>query len=401
MPTFSYKAYDSDGHVIESELEASNLEGARAILTQQKLLVSMLKEKRSGTAINLPWQKKSVSLDDLEFITSELAILLNSGVKIDKGLSIIARSKGKGATGQLIAEILSNLKSGKGIAESFQTKKDVFDSLYINLIAIGEKSGKLPQVFEGLASDLKFKKALKAKVTQAMTYPAVILVVCIACLLFVFNYIVPQMGSIFTEGDELPIYTAILIGASNWMIKYQVFVFIFICLLAAIFVKQRKSARFKTFWSTYALSFWVVSDLIKQVERIRFNSSMHLMLDAGVKVDTAIGAATKNIGNSVIRKSLEIANEKIKKGYGVAESLAKTPIFPLFYVSLLEVGEESGQLPTVFQEIASRSKSEFESWTDRVTSMLEPLLILVMGGIVGSVVITMLLSVVSVNDINI
>lgn len=398
MPQFSYKAYDSDGHVIQSAIEASDLEKAKNKLAEKKLLVTHIKENRGGGAIPLPWQSNSVSLDDLEFITSELAILLNSGVKIDKGLNIVSRSK-SGATGVLLSEIQSNLKSGKGVAESFQTKSAAFDPLYINLIAIGEKSGKLPQVFEGLANDLKFKKALKAKVTQALTYPTVILFVCIGCLMFVFNYIVPQMGSIFSEGDDIPIYTAVLIGISNWMLKYQLWMFGVIALLFAFVWQKRKSKQFRDFASQQSFKLPIIANMVKQVERIRFNSAMALMLGAGVKVDVAIGSATKNIANSVIRKSLEIANLKIKKGSPVAESLSMTPIYPEFYVSLLEVGEESGKLEIIFTEIAQRSKTDFENWTDRVTNILEPLLILVMGGIVGSVVITMLLSVVSVNDI--
>jgi type II secretory pathway component PulF len=144
----------------------------------------------------------------------------------------------------------------------------------------------------------------------------------------------------------------------------------------------------------------VASSLVIQVERIRFNSAMALMLKTGVRVDDAILLASRSVNNRIIKTSLEIAREKIKKGEAVAASLAMTPIYPDFYISLLEVGEESGELAHIFDEIAERSRTDFEGWTDRVTSLIEPLLILVMGGIVGSVVITMLLSVVSVNDIS-
>lgn len=400
MAVFKYKAYDKQGHFIENEQEASDIKALRKSLTEKGLMVASITEQAASLNISLPFKSDKLNLQDLEFLTSELSILLNSGVKIDKGLEIIARTKKDPTTSKVTNEILRKLKNGDSVAESFNTSKKDFDPLYLNLIAIGEKAGKLPSVFAGLAKDLKFQQALKAKVIQALTYPSVILFVCIACVLFVFNYIVPQMGSIFNQEDELPIYTAILLGASDWMIQYQLWLFGGIIAAIAAFSYQWQVPAFKHRVSRYALDVPVVSDLIKQIERIRFNSAMALMLDAGVKVDNAIQAAVANIQNPVVRHSLDIANGKIKKGAPLAQSLAMTPIYPEFYVSLLEVGEESGELSRIFSEIAERSKSEFESWTDRVTNILEPLLILVMGGIVGSVVITMLLSVVSVNDVS-
>lgn len=330
MPMFSYKVYDKDGHAEVSEIEAESLLDARSKLQQRGMLITYVKPVSGSGAIKLPWRKDTVTLNDLEFVTSELSILLNSGVKIDKGLKIVAKNRKSGGLSTLVNEILKNLKMGKGVAESFDTKDKVFDSLYLNLIAIGEKSGKLPQVFEGLANDLKFKKELKAKVTQALTYPAVILFVCIACLMFVFNYIVPQMASIFAEGDDIPIYTALLINTSDWMLKYQLWVLALLVLVGAYLYQKRNDPALRNSLAKRAFSIPVFSSLVKQTECIRFNSAMSLMLTAGVKVDTAIASATKNIKNLMIRKSMEIANEKIKKGGAIAATLAEHQFILIF-----------------------------------------------------------------------
>ncbi len=400
MPSFSYKAFDSQGVKLESEVEAGNLEEAKKKLKSKGLLVAEVKESRSSENLLAKIRTPKVSFADLEFLTSELSILLSSGVKIDKGLGILAKGSKSGPSGSLIRSIQSNLKKGKSVADSFDTKEKLFDSLYLNLISIGEASGKLPEVFLGLSEDLKFRKDLKAKITQALSYPSVILFVCIVCILFVFNYIVPQMGSIFSEADDLPIYTSILLGASDWMIKYQLWLFLGLISLGGFVYSNRKNEQWQTKMAAWLLTVPVSASLIKQIERIRFNSAMSLMLDAGLKVDTAVNHAADNTSNPIISQSLKIANDKIKKGAAVSVSLGETPIYPEFYVSLLEVGEESGRLSNVFGEIAKRSKEDFEQWINKVTNVLEPLLILVMGGIVGSVVVTMLLSVVSVNDIN-
>lgn len=400
MPTFAYKAFDPQGVKLESEIDADNVEDAKKLLKNKGLLIAEVKEAKHSENLMARLRAPKVSFSDLEFLTSELSILLSSGVKIDKGLGILAKGSKDGPSAFLIKSIQSNLKQGKSVADSFDTKEKLFDSLYLNLISIGEASGKLPEVFLGLSEDLKFRKELKAKITQALSYPSVIMFVCIVCILFVFNYIVPQMGSIFAETDDLPLYTAILLGASEWMIKYQIWLFLGLLSLGVFIYSNRDNTQWQTKMASWLLTVPVTANLIKQIERIRFNSAMSLMLESGLKVDTAVGHAANNTSNPVISQSLKTANDKIKKGAAVSVSLGETPIYPDFYISLLEVGEESGRLSKVFGEIAKRSKDDFEQWITKVTNVLEPLLILFMGGIVGSVVVTMLLSVVSVNDIN-
>lgn len=399
MPWFNYTAYDSSGSKIESQVEADDKSSVRTMLLSQQLHVVKVVPVTKSPSLSLSFMSDKLSVEELEFLTSELSILLESGVKIDKGLSILAKNHKTPAVDAFVSEVLNNLKQGKSVAEAFQTKQSAFDALYLNLISIGETTGRLPQVFSGLADDLKFRKDLKAKVTQALTYPSIILFVCISCILFVFNYIVPQMGSIFSEQEDLPIYTALLLGVSDWMQSYQWWLFMAIVGAGTAIFVNRDNRKLRHNIATKVLDIPVISGAVKQVESIRFNSAMSLMLDAGIKVDVAISHANKNIKNHVIQRSLNIAADKIRKGAPVATSLAQTPIFPGFYVSLLEVGEESGRLGTIFHEISMRAKSDFESWTTRITNMLEPILILVMGGIVGSVVVTMLLSVVSVNDV--
>ncbi|XOV79223.1 MAG: type II secretion system F family protein [Aestuariibacter sp.] len=401
MPVFKYRAYDAQGHSLDGEIEQETKDAALTQLREKGLIVAEISAKRGDTMLPFKMGNRSVSLSDLEFLTSELAILLNSGVKVDKGLSIIDKAKSDGAISDVVHEILQNLKSGHTVSDSFNTKHQVFDSLYINLIEIGEKSGQLPEIFKGLARDLKFKRALRAKVMQALTYPFVIFFVCVLCILFVFNFIVPQMASIFSEGDELPIYTQFMIAFSEWLIAYQWWLLGFILVSGAWIYKKKDDSGFRTLMARYSLKIPIVASLIEQVERIRFSSAMALMLQSGLKVDVGIASASDNIKNPLIKNAMKAAYDKIKKGAPVSQSLGMTPLYPSFYVSLLEVGEESGDMATIFSEITERSRIEFESWTEKVTNLLEPVLILVMGGIVGSVVITMLLSVVSVNDISI
>jgi general secretion pathway protein F len=263
---------------------------------------------------------------------------------------------------------------------------------------MGEASGQLSEIFKGLARDLKFRKELKSKISQAMAYPMVILVVCILAIVFVFNFIVPQMSSLFDENDELPLYTSVLLNLSDWMISYQWYLLVaIICAgLAAKYLLAKNA--FSTWLDDVSIKTPVIRNAIVQIERIRFNTSMALMLSSGVKLDEALGMASSTVKNGLLRRELISAKNKIKSGTSITEALKSNVMYSGLFISLLEVGEESGQLSVVFEEIADRSRSGFTSWTSRFTSVLEPLMILFMAGVVGSVVVVMLLSIISVND---
>ena len=399
MALYKYQAYDVNGGRLEGSINAETLESAKGKLVQQKLIITSLKAEKVTAEGIILFERKKVSLEELEFITSELAILLKNGVKIDKSLSILQRNKPNGATSKLLNDLYMAVKRGSMLSDAMQEHPEVFDLLYINLVRLGEASGDLAHVFVKLSIDLKFRSELKRKIIQSLTYPLVIFSVCILCILFIFNYIVPQMSSLFDGLPEIPIYTEILLNVSQWMQNYQWFLFAAIVASIVGLVSAFKNPIAKRTLDELMLKMPLIKGAQLVIERIRFNSALTMMLDAGISIDKAIELAAGSVNNRFIRQGLLAAKEQIKKGESLTASLGRSPIFPDFFQSLLEVGEESGKLAPVFEEIASRSRSDFESWTDNMTSVLEPLLILTMGGIVGSVVVTMLLSIISVNDI--
>ncbi|KKO46974.1 secretion system protein [Arsukibacterium ikkense] len=396
MALFEFKAYDNSGNIVSSVIDSDNLENAQQLLLGQGLLLVSIKPKQVSSALTL-FSSDKLSLSELEFITSELALLLRSGVKIDRCLHILSKGKANTVSGRLLTELSVAVKRGESLTEALSKHKH-FDSLYINLIKMGEASGELAEVFAGLARDLKFRKELQSKITQALVYPSVIFAVCLLAILFVFNYIVPQMSGMFDNSDNLPVYTTLLIGASNWMQQYQWWLLLGIAAVAGAIRLVAKKGVFNQWLDENLIKIPVIKNAILQIERIRFNTSMALMLDAGVKLDNAIELAAGTVKNSILRNTVAAARAKVKRGVSLTEALSNTPIYPDFYLSLLEVGEESGQLSLVFEEIASRSRNDFSSWTTKITSLLEPLMILFMGGVVGSVVVVMLLSIMSVND---
>lgn len=399
MALFTYQAYDSHGGHITGHIEATTHDAAKQQLQQQKLIITSLKENKKISKGHSFFERGSISLEELEFMTSELAILLKNGVKIDRSLEILKRNKKNSLAAKLLQDLHTAVKRGSLLSDAMAEQPKVFDKLYINLVKLGEASGDLADVFVKLSIDLKFRSDLKRKIIQSLTYPLVIFSVCILCILFIFNYIVPQMSGLFDGLPELPVYTEILLGVSRWMQNYQWFLFLGILFGVFSLIAAFKNPIVKVRLDEFMLKVPFIKGALLVIERIRFNSALTMMLDGGISIDKALELAAGSVNNRHIRQGLIAAKENIKKGAGLTESLGRSPIYPDFFLSLLEVGEESGKLAPVFEEIASRSRSEFESWADKMTSILEPLLILTMGGIVGSVVVTMLLSIISVNDL--
>ncbi|WDE13264.1 type II secretion system F family protein [Thalassomonas haliotis] len=396
MALYTYKAYDKSGAKVDGQLEAVDKGAALTELKALGLLPSELKEFKATSSL---FVGKKVSLADLEFLTAELSLLLESGVRIDKGIDIIRRTKAKPALATLLNDISRDIKKGKSLSEAFRSHDSIFDNLYCNLIELGEATGNLSDIFNDLAKDLKFRRELQRKIVSSLAYPLVIFFVCILSIFFIFNIIIPKMSSMFTGVENLPWYTASMLATSEWMIQYQglliagIFGFIF----ALIFASKHPSV--VHWWQRWSLRLPVLKTAIITVERIRFNSGLAMMVKAGVQIDQAIQLSTGNIKNQMLRREMEIAKTKVKGGSALTPALGQTSLYPDFFTSLLEVGEESGNLARVFDEIANRSRQEFESWTDRVTTLIEPLMILFMGGFVGGVVVVMLLSMVSINEI--
>lgn len=398
MALFRYQGFDSVGAKVSGELSAADLAQARAQLLAQGVLISALTELKTQQSQGMRLFSK-ITLNDLEFLTSELSVLLDAGLKIDRGIELLKNSSKKAEVAVLLDKIATALKSGQQLSQALSQHPAVFDTLYVNLVAIGEATGKLPEVFRELSKDLAFKRDLQQKISQALTYPAVILLVCLLSIVFIFNYVVPNMKSLFAGQTDLPVYTAALLAISDWMNAYQFHAFAAVALVVIGLVALRAHPTVVMLKNKISLKTPVVRSAIILVERIRFNSGLAMMLKAGVALDKALELSCGNLRHPAVKSEVAIALAKVKRGEQLSQVLQQTSLYPSFLASLLKVGEESGELGKIFAEIASRSQREFSGWVTRMTSLLEPLLIIVMGGIVGGVVVVMMMSITSVSNV--
>jgi general secretion pathway protein F len=403
MPTYRYTGFDGSGGRVSGTIDASTTEAALHELRARGVLPNKIDlEGSSGDwRASLGLAQAKVGLADVEFLTAELSLLLDSGVRIDRAIGILQRAGKSPAMSDMLTAISADLKSGRQLSEAIAVYPEAFDKLYVNLVALGEASGRLPEVFKRLAEDLRFQRELRQKILSAATYPLVVAGVCVIALLFIFNFVVPNLQSLFTDATELPWYTAALLGASQFMQRWQLVVFLFVIALAITVWRYRKSSAVIDVFDQLLVETPGLRDALAMVERIRFSSGLGLMLDADLPVDRALTLATGNIRHGLLRREMSAAVEKVKRGEQLSRALRQTRLFPDYFASLLEVGEEGGELAKVFTEIARRSREAFSEWALRLTTLLEPLLILIMGLIVGGVVVIMMLSITSITDVGI
>jgi general secretion pathway protein F len=403
MPLYRYEGFDAAGGRVSGNLEAASEESALRELRSRGVMPSQVASADSSgdwrSALGLSGGK--VGLADVEFMTAELSLLLDSGVRIDRAVGILQRAGKSPAMSNLLSGIASELKAGRQLSDALGEHPEVFDKLYVNLVALGEAGGRLPDVFRRLAEDLRFQRELRQKVLSAATYPLVVASVCVIALLFIFNFVVPNLQSLFNDASELPWYTSALLGASQFMQQWQLLVFAVIVALGAAVWRYRRSPVVIDFFDQLLIETPGLRDALAMVERIRFSSGLGLMLEADLPVDRALTLATGNIRHGLLRREMVAAVEKIKRGEQLSKALRQTRLFPDYFASLLEVGEEGGELSRVFTEIARRSRDAFSAWALRLTTLLEPLLILIMGLIVGGVVVIMMLSITSITDVGI
>lgn len=396
MAIYKYQALDHHGARHEGVLDAVDSGDAMRLLNLKGYSpLSITQQETSKSA----GSSGRVSQKQIELLTAELSLLLKSGVRIDKALSIIKATKADPALYSLLTLILADLSAGVGLAAAFRRHQQLFGNLYCSLIEIGEASGNLATVFAALAENLSFNRELRAQVLGALVYPAVIFVVCLCAIAFIFNFVVPRMASVFDGAVGLPWYTAGMLSFSEWLQSYQLYLVLVIGLVGFAGYRFRGSTFVVSFLQSCKTRLPGFRYANSVAERIRFNSALATMLEAGLQIDRAMALAIDTLSTQRYQKELKIARDRVVKGEKLAAVLGQTELYPPFLISLVTVGEESNNLTPIFFDIARRSREEFSEWTRRMISLLEPIMILVLGGLVGGVVVIMLLSMVSLNDI--
>lgn len=412
MPRFNYSAIDSSGRERTGRIEAANEADARSKLSGQGLMVSSIgaeaaKRNSSGKRTAKPKvpskAAKRVNREHLTIFTRQLATLLQAGLPLLRSLEVMIRQEKHPGFRVVLETIADNVKSGNNLSEGLQQFPRIFEPIYINMVRAGEAGGVLDKVLSRLASFMEKDLRTKKKIQSAMIYPSVIISVAALIVLLLMVVVVPAFEGIFAdmlEGAALPRPTQILIDISNFLlpgsfIDAVITVFVLTAGIVAI-VLFFKSPVGKGLVDWISLSAPVIGEMGTKAAVSRFTRTFGTLLESGVPILQSIQITRDVIGNQFVTRALNKVHDRVRDGENLAAPLDQQAVFPMMVTSMVEVGEETGQLPAMLNRIADNYDEDLDNAVSSLTSIIEPIMIVLLALIVGSIVIALFLPIVEI-----
>ncbi|MBK5291986.1 MAG: type II secretion system F family protein [Acidobacteriia bacterium] len=398
--SFHFRAVTSDGKVRSGTITAETDKFVARELRKQGLTpIYVGLEPKKGFELKLPSFGGS-SRRGVLFFTQEISTLLNSGVPLDRALAITSELTEQVAFRLVVQDVLRVLKGGRSLADSLATHPDQFSDLYINMVRAGEASGSLAAVFERLAEFERTRDELRNYIIGSMVYPALLCVVGLGSILVLMYFVVPRFASVFQDSHmRIPLPTKIMLETSAFVQNYG-WIFITAAIVGALAMQSFiKTPKGRMWWDTHRLRIPVLGDALRKAETARFARAMSTLVANSVPLVQSIHIARGILNNQKIARSLELVSQGVKRGEGIAGPLKRTGEFPPLASHLLSVGEETGRLDHMFARMADIYETDTKNAIKRFTSLFEPLIILVLGLMVGALILSMLLAITSINDV--
>ena len=395
MPIFSYTATTMDGSVIEGVIEAAEQKSAIEKLRNTGIIPLKLSAPK-GEATRRFWRRSPKG--DVMTFTTEMSALLSAGLPLDRSLNILADiSEGKEMK-TIIQSILKSIREGSAFSDALGHHPKIFSKLYISMIRAGEVGGVLGVVLDKLGEFLETSKELKDHVVSAMIYPTILVLTGGASIIVMLTFVLPRFSVIFAElGNALPFSTQVLLALSNGLKSYWWIASMIVIGMWAFLRSYIRSASGRYRWD--ALKLRMVGDVARRLETARFCRTLGTLLKAGVPLLQALTNAKDVLGNQVIASAIDRVSKGTKEGKGIAVPLSEAHVFPALALSMIKVGEETGQLDTMLLRVATTYEKSLREALKRFMGLLEPLMILIMALIIGFIVISMLLGIYSIMDL--
>jgi general secretion pathway protein F len=401
MTTFFFRAVASDGKMRTGRLTGDDDRAVARELRKQGLTPLYVGSTPKGAALEfkLP-QFTGGRKRDVLFFTQELSTLLTSSVPLDRALTITAELTTRPAFRTIVLDVLRVLKGGRSLADSLSTHPDYFSDLYVNMVRAGEASGALAVIFERLAEFERSRDDLRNYIISAMIYPALLALVGLSSVVLLLTFVVPRFALIF-EGStmKIPTPTLIMMTASYYVRTYWWIAASAITITAVSFRTYISTKAGRLWWDHARLRIPLLGDALLKAETARFSRAMATLVANTVPLVQSIGIAAATLNNKMIATAMGVVAMGVKRGEGIAAPMKKVGVFPPLAAHLLTVGEETGKLDQMFARTAEIYENETRASIRRFTAIFEPLIILVMGIIVGALILSMLLAITSINDV--
>lgn len=398
MALFVYKATDLSGKVEQDMLEARDRNAAVSMLQSRGLIPLSVNEARKGKKAKAKGMK--IKARYLEQFTQELYTLVKAGLPLSRALNVMHEISETEQMAEVIEDISDKVKSGKSLSEAMEDHPRTFNPMYTNMIRSGEASGQQQVILGKLSNYLEKSETLKRNVISSLIYPAILISVCILAVFVLMTWVVPKFIEQFKENNiELPLLTQILVAISDTFVNYWWAILgLFIsCFIAFQMYVSHSEGRYA--WDKFKLGFPIFGNLFRKMEMANFSQTVATMLETGVPLLEALDIAKNTVTNTFIRKALEDAADSLRAGKPISVPLDEAGCFPPLAVNMIRVGEETGQMADMLNQVASRFASETEATLQRLLTLLEPAIIVIMGGIVGFIVLSIILAMLEATNI--
>ena len=394
MPVYVWKGRTVGGEIQSGELTFDSQDEALQALRKKRIIITSVREKKGDIKFQMPSLGASVSTRDLAIFTRQFATMINAGLPLVQCLDILSKQTEKERFRGIISQVMREVEAGNTLAESLGKKENqkAFDELYVNMVEAGEAGGILDDILQRLATFIEKAEALKRKIQGAMVYPAVVMTVAMLATAFMLIFIIPTFARMFTGfGADLPLPTKIVMGLSSFLRSFWWALLLLIVGTIVGIQRYYQTERGHLHIDRLLLKVPVIGDVIRKGAVARFTRTLGTLISSGVPILTGLEITARTSGNRVIQEAIMAARASIREGETIAAPLRTSNVFPPMVVQMIAVGEETGALDDMLTRIADFYDDEVDTAVDALTSLIEPIMIVFMGGVVGGMVVAMYL----------
>ena len=392
MPHYKWVAESRKGKILKGELEANNEKTALLQLRRRNLRVKKIKPKSKDLFGNISFMQPKVTKKDLVIFTRQFSTMLDAGLPLVQGLNILAEQMDNKTFKNILKQVVNDVEGGSSLGEALGKHPKVFDDLFVNLVAAGEVGGILDSIFQRLATYIEKVEKLKSQIKGAMAYPLVVISIAILVVGVILIFVIPIFEDMFADfGSALPLPTQLVVKTSHFL-KRNILYFISAILIIFFFFKKyrnSKGGRKKT--DALLLKLPVIGLILKKIAIARFARTLGTMISSGVPILEALEIVAKTSGNIVLEEVILDIRGSVAGGQTISEPLSESDMFPGMVVQMISVGEATGALDTMLVKIADFYDDEVDTAVAAMTSMLEPILMIFLGGSIGGIVVAMYL----------
>ena len=401
MALFEYKAVSPNGETLRGTMEAGSAEMVISKLQEAGNIPIDARAAGSGFSLSmLSFSRRGVNPREVGQFTQQLATLLGAGLPLDRSLQVLSELAENDRGCNMITGVRDRVREGGTLSDALEAQHGTFNRLYLNMVRAGEIGGTLDTTLDRLADYLERSKDLKDTVISAMIYPAILLVMALGSLVLLLAFVIPQFTPIFDElGGELPLITKIVLAAGTILQNFW-WGIIAIIVAAVVWFRQmlvHPARRLR--WDGWTVNLRWIGDLIKKLETARLARTLGTLLTNGVPLLSALATARNVVANPVMKQNVVEATQQVQTGGGLARNLAKSKNFPAFALQMVSVGEETGQLDQMLIKVADAYDREVRTTVDRLLALLVPVMTLLLAGLIGMIVMSILLAILSINEL--